>query len=508
MPADRVHDVFIIGGGINGCGIARDAVGRGFSVCLAEMNDLASATSSGSTKLIHGGLRYLEHYEFRLVREALKEREVLWSMAPHIIRPLRFVLPRHGGSRPAWLLRLGLFLYDHLGGRRRLPGTRVVDLRQDIVGHPLKDGFTKAFEYSDCWVDDARLVVLNARDAAARGAEILTRAKVVSAERADGQWTVTTEASDGERRTHQARVLVNAAGPWVDDVITKSLGPREAPSVRLVRGSHVIVPRLYDHDRCYIFQNADGRIIFAIPYETDFTLIGTTDRDHDGDPGEVRITEEETAYLCAAASTYFAQPILPADVRRSYSAVRPLYNDGASKAQEATRDYVLKTERGGDDAALINIFGGKITTYRKLAESAMKRIESVLGQRAKPWTQGTSLPGGDFDPREFDSLVETLRQDFPFIADAHAYRLCRLYGTDARPLIAAARCESDLGICFGADLFEVEVRYLMAWEWARTADDIVWRRTKLGLRLSGDQIAALDQYLREHVSPTNARAAE
>ncbi|MDG2286430.1 MAG: glycerol-3-phosphate dehydrogenase, partial [Alphaproteobacteria bacterium] len=263
MPADRVHDVFIIGGGINGCGIARDAVGRGFSVCLAEMNDLASATSSGSTKLIHGGLRYLEHYEFRLVREALKEREVLWSMAPHIIRPLRFVLPRHGGSRPAWLLRLGLFLYDHLGGRRRLPGTRVVDLRQDIVGHPLKDGFTKAFEYSDCWVDDARLVVLNARDAAARGAEILTRAKVVSAERADGQWTVTTEASDGERRTHQARVLVNAAGPWVDDVITKSLGPREAPSVRLVRGSHVIVPRLYDHDRCYIFQNADGRIIFA-----------------------------------------------------------------------------------------------------------------------------------------------------------------------------------------------------------------------------------------------------
>ncbi|MDG2284605.1 MAG: glycerol-3-phosphate dehydrogenase C-terminal domain-containing protein, partial [Alphaproteobacteria bacterium] len=242
--------------------------------------------------------------------------------------------------------------------------------------------------------------------------------------------------------------------------------------------------------------------------ETDFTLIGTTDRDHDGDPGEVRITEEETAYLCAAASTYFAQPILPADVRRSYSAVRPLYNDGASKAQEATRDYVLKTERGGNDAALINIFGGKITTYRKLAESAVKRIESVLGQRAKPWTQGTSLPGGDFDPREFDSLVETLRQDFPFIAVAHAYRLCRLYGTDARPLIAAARCESDLGICFGADLFEVEVRYLMAWEWARTADDIVWRRTKLGLRLSGDQITALDQYLREHVSPTNARAAE
>ena len=495
MLVGRVHDVFIIGGGINGCGVARDAAGRGFSVCLAEMNDLASATSSGSTKLLHGGLRYLERYEFRLVREALEEREVLWSMAPHIIWPLRFVLPHHGGLRPAWLLRLGLFLYDHLGGRRLLPKTQVVELRQATVGKPLKVDYTKAFEYSDLWVDDARLVVLNARDAAARGAKILTRAKVTSAERLDGQWVVTVEQSGGEQKVHRARVLVNAAGPWVDDVIAKCLDRKVSHSVRLVRGSHVIVPRLYKHDRCYIFQNNDKRMLFAIPYETDFTLIGTTDCDYEGNPGEVRISEEETEYICAAASAYFTKRILPTDVRWSYSAVRPLYNRGASSAQEATRDYVLKTEQGEDGAALINIFSGKITTYRKLAESALERVESVLGQRAKPWTQGSSLPGGNFDPKGFDEQLEVLRREFPFLTATHAFRLCRLYGTDARSLIGVAQSESYLGACFGADLFETEVRYLMKQEWARTADDIVWRRTKLGLHLTDEQLSALDQYI-------------
>jgi glycerol-3-phosphate dehydrogenase len=502
------HDIFIIGGGINGCGIARDAAGRGFSVCLAEMNDLASATSSGSTKLIHGGLRYLEHYEFRLVREALKEREVLWSMAPHIIRPLRFVLPHHKGLRPAWLLRLGLFLYDHLGGRALLPGTRAVDLRHDEVGAPLKPDFIKAFEYSDCWVDDARLVVLNARDAAGRGAEILTRTRVVSATRGRGHWTITTETPDGERRVHQARVLVNAAGPWVDTVLADSLGRRNGASVRLVRGSHVVVPRLYDHDRCYIFQNTDARIIFAIPYEGDFTLLGTTDRDHDGDPGDVRITPEETAYLCSAASDYFAKPIAPGDVVWSYSAVRPLYNDGASTAQEATRDYVLKVEQGEDGAALLNIFGGKITTYRRLAETALDRIQEVLGHRRAAWTGDAPLPGGDFAPQAFEDQLAALRAEFAFLQPAHARRLMRLYGTEARSLLGDARKIGDFGKCFGADLYETEVRYLFRVEWALSAEDVLWRRTKLGPRFTEAQVGALDRWLGDQVNANTTRAAE
>lgn len=496
-------DVFIIGGGINGCGIARDAVGRGYSVCLAEMNDLASATSSGSTKLIHGGLRYLEHREFRLVREALRERELLWSMAPHIIRPLRFVLPHHQGLRPAWLLRLGLFLYDHLGGRRLLPGTRTVELRDDPVGAPLQSVFTRGFEYSDCWVDDARLVVLNARDAADRGAEILTRTKVVSARREEGLWTVITETAGGEQRARRARLLVNAAGPWVDTVLAEGLGHDKPASVRLVRGSHIIVPRLFEHDRCYIFQNTDGRIIFAIPYERDFTLIGTTDRDHGDDPGAVSISQEETDYLCAAASDYFSRPVRPEDVVWSYSAVRPLYNDGAGKAQEATRDYVLKLDGGDatksdrDNAALINIFGGKITTYRKLAEAATGHIEARLGQRGSPWTAGATLPGGDFGPLEFENTVEALRAAFPFLQNEHATRLIRLYGTVAWRLLGDARSPSDLGRRFGADLYEVELNHLMTREWAIEAEDILWRRTKLGLRLSALEVENLQAWLRE-----------
>jgi glycerol-3-phosphate dehydrogenase len=345
MPPKAHYDVFIIGGGINGCGIARDAAGRGFSVCLCEAGDFAGGTSSASTKLVHGGLRYLEHYEFRLVREALKEREVLWQMAPHIIWPLRFVLPHHKGLRPAWLLRLGLFIYDHLGGRRLLPPTRTLDLTTDAAGSPLKPQFSKAFEYSDCWVEDSRLVVLNARDAADRGADIRARTRVVSARRNTGRWDIEVEdTTTGTCSSLTASIIVNAAGPWVDDVLKLVFGHNDAHNVRLVRGSHIVVGKLFDHDKCYIFQNTDGRIIFAIPYEHDYTLIGTTDADHDGTMSKPAITPDEVTYLCGAASEYFRQPIKPDDVVWTYSGVRPLFDDGASKAQEATRDYVIKQD--------------------------------------------------------------------------------------------------------------------------------------------------------------------
>ncbi len=370
MAATATVDIFVIGGGINGCGIARDAAGRGFSVFVAEMNDLASGTSSGSTKLIHGGLRYLEHYEFRLVREALMEREVLWRNAPHIIWPMRFVLPYFkGGPRPAWMLRLGLFLYDHIGGRKLLPATRTLDMRSDPSGRPLKPLFTKAFEYSDGWVMDSRLVALNARDAAERGAIVRTRTKVIEARRNAKHWTVEIEdMATGARETVNAKLLVNAAGPWVDHVLAETVGQNDVHNVRLVQGSHIVVPRKFDDPRAYFFQNKDGRIIFAIPYEDDFTLIGTTDRDYEGELSDARISDAEINYLCSAASEYFAEPIRPEEIVWTYSAVRPLFDDGASKAQEATRDYVLKAD-AASGAPLINSFGGKITTYRRLAES-------------------------------------------------------------------------------------------------------------------------------------------
>ncbi len=375
---DRVFDLAIIGGGINGCGIARDAAGRGNSVFLCEMNDLASGTSSWSTKLIHGGLRYLEYYEFRLVREALIEREILWQIAPHIIRPLRFVLPHHAGLRPAWLLRLGLFLYDHIGGRNLLPPTRSVDLASDEVGKPLiANRYTRGFEYSDCFVDDARLVVLTARDAADRGAEIHTRSRAAEIRQVEGVWHVTVEDTDGARKTIQARALVNAGGPWVEAVLSSGSGVNARAKVRLVQGSHIVVRKLYDHDRAYMFQNADGRIIFVIPYQNDFTLIGTTDRDYDGDPAKVKASPEEIRYLCASASEYLAKPVKPEDVVWTYSGVRPLYDDGASEAKAATRDYVFELDTPGG-APLLSIYGGKITTYRRLAEEALERLAPYL----------------------------------------------------------------------------------------------------------------------------------
>ena len=490
-----MRDIFIIGGGINGCGIARDAAGRGYSVYLAEMGDLAQGTSSGSTKLIHGGLRYLEHYEFRLVREALMERERLWKCAPHIIWPLRLILPHHKGLRPAWLLRLGLFLYDHIGGRRLLPTTRTIDLRSDPAGKALKPDFARAFEFSDCWVDDARLVVLNARDAADRGAEIRTRTKAVAARRDGDHWVVEVEdLATGAREEIQARMLINAAGPWIDRVLGQTLGRNDAHNVRLVKGSHIVIRRKYEDTRSFFFQNSDGRIFFAIPYEDDFTLIGTTDEDFPGDPAAAAISDAEIDYLCQSASAYFAEPVRREDIVWTYAGVRPLFDDGASAAQEATRDYVLKVDaRNG--AALMNIFGGKITTYRRLAETALEKIERQLRPKGKPWTGEAPLPGGDFGVGEVDRQIDMLQSDHLFLERNHARRLVRLYGTRARTLLARARSAADLGHRFGADLYAAEVDFLMRCEWARDARDVLWRRTKLGLRFSAEEIEALDAYM-------------
>ena len=494
----QVYDLAIIGGGVNGCGIARDAARRGNSVFLCEMNDLASGTSSWSTKLVHGGLRYLEYYEFRLVREALIEREILWQIAPHIIRPLRFVLPHHAGLRPAWLLRLGLFLYDHIGGRKLLPPTRSVDLAHDEVGKPLIPGrYRKGFEYSDCFVDDARLVVLTARDAVERGADVRTRTRAVETRQADGLWHVTVEDTlTGERSTITARVLVNAGGPWVEQVLTLGAGINTKARVRLVQGSHIVVPKLYDHDRAYIFQNSDGRIVFAIPYQDDFTLIGTTDRDYEGDPAKVTATPEEIAYLCASVSEYLAKPVKPEDVVWTYAGVRPLYDDGASEAKAATREYAFELDTPGG-APLLSIYGGKITTYRRLAEEALEKLSPYLkGARAgEGWTAKAPLPGGDMDVSAVAALTAELLRDYPFLTPVHATRLAHAYGTRAAKTLGTAKSMADLGRNFGATLTESEVRYLMANEWACTADDIVWRRSKLGLRLSAAEIAALDEWL-------------
>jgi len=509
------YDLFIIGGGINGCGIARDASGRGLSVALAEMKDLAWATSSASTKLFHGGLRYLEFFEFRLVREALKEREVLLRAMPHISWPMRFVLPFHRdmrfdsetptsrlltmfmpwmkGRRPAWLIRLGLFLYDHLGGREILPGTRSLDLDDGPVGAPLMDKFQRAFEYSDCWVEDSRLVVLNARDAADRGARIMTRTKVVFAERRDDLWHVQLEGEDGVSRTVTARCLINAGGPWVSEVIQNTLRINSTEKTRLVRGSHIVTRRLFDHDRCYFFQGTDGRIIFAIPYENDFTLIGTTDQDHP-DPSEPPVcTDAEVDYLIDFANGYFKQPITRDDVVWRYSGVRPLYDDGASSATAATREYVLSLDDNG--APLLNVFGGKITTYRKLAEAALDKVAPFFAGLDAPWTAGAPLPGGDFPVADFESICEETRRAHPFLDLRWARRLVRAYGIDALVLLDGARTAADLGRDFGATITARELDWAMDREWASCAEDFLWRRTKLGLRLNAEEVAAIDAYM-------------
>lgn len=512
-----VTDLFVIGGGINGCGIARDAAGRGLSVTLAEMDDLASATSSSSTKLFHGGLRYLEYFEFRLVREALIEREVLLRAMPHISWPMRFILPYHKdmrfesetptsrllsvvmpwmkGRRPAWLIRLGLFMYDNLGGRKILPGTKTLDLTGTAEGVPLQERFAKAYEYSDCWIEDSRLVVLNARDAEARGANIMTRTKVLSAEREGDLWRIETHNNeDGAQKTHMARMLINAGGPWVGDIIHSKVRINATEGVRLVRGSHIVTRRLYDHDKCYFFQGTDGRIIFAIPYESDFTLIGTTDAEHESPSEKPVCTPEEQRYLIDFANQYFARNISEDDVVWTYSGVRPLYDDGASSATAATRDYTLKVDKAGG-APMLNVFGGKITTYRRLAESALEKVSQNLADVKAPWTAGVPLPGGDFPVGGVDDLVSGLKDRFPFLSDLWARRLVRAYGTEAQLVLNKATTAAELGYDFGATLTEAEVIWLMDKEYARTAEDVVWRRNKLGLRLSAEQIGTLDDWM-------------
>ncbi|MFW8594899.1 glycerol-3-phosphate dehydrogenase [Cribrihabitans neustonicus] len=517
MPDDtQLTDLFIIGGGINGCGIARDAAGRGLSVSLAEMNDLASATSSASTKLFHGGLRYLEYFEFRLVREALIEREVLLKAMPHISWPMRFVLPFHKdmrfdsdtptskllttfmpwmkGRRPSWLIRVGLFLYDSLGKRGILPGTAKLDLRTDPAGAPLQDKFQTAFEYSDCWIEDARLVVLNARDAEARGAEILTRTEVTSAERKSDHWVIHLKnRATGETFERRARMLVNAGGPWVADVLRQKLGQNSRENVRLVRGSHIVVPKLFDHGRCYFFQGTDGRIIFAIPYETDFTLIGTTDADHPDPDTAPECTPEEQQYLADFASGYFKQPVRREDIVWTYSGVRPLYDDGASSATAATREYVLTLDKA--QAPLLNVFGGKITTYRKLAEAALAKIGEVFPQIPGNWTTGVALPGGDFAVTEVETLTQKLAADYPFLTPYWAGRMIRAYGTEAWQVLGDAREAADLGQDFGATITARELDWAVQREWVRSGDDYLWRRTKLGLRLDETQRSAVDAYV-------------
>ncbi|MEC8643654.1 MAG: glycerol-3-phosphate dehydrogenase [Pseudomonadota bacterium] len=517
-------DLFIIGGGVNGCGIARDAAGRGLRVGLAEMNDLGSATSSASTKLFHGGLRYLEYLEFRLVRESLIERETLLRAMPHISWPMRFVLPykpdmRFEGStpvsrivstimpwmkgrRPAWLIRLGLFLYDHLGGRELLPGTKTLDLRTDVAGTALKPEFVRGYEYSDCWIEDSRLVVLNARDAMHHGASIMPRTQVVGARRETGGWTVTLRDDKSEWRV-RARMLVNAAGPWAEAVIRGVVGQNSGDHVRLVRGSHLVMKRLFDHDRSYFLQGTDGRIIFAIPYEGDFTLIGTTDKDHPDAATPPVCTEEESDYLLDFASQYFRTELTRDDIVWRFSGVRPLYDDGAGSASAATRDYVLRTD-DADNAPLLNIFGGKITTYRKLAEAAMAEIAPRLGNRHGPWTAGAPLPGGDFAVAEVETLIADLCRQYPFLDTAWARRLVRAYGTDALEILGEAERADQLGEDFGATITAAELDWVVAHEWVATGDDFLWRRSKLGLRLTDDEAAAIDRYVRGGGKPVSA----
>jgi glycerol-3-phosphate dehydrogenase len=484
-----VYDVLVIGGGVNGAGIARDAAGRGLKVLLAERDDLAAATSSASSKLIHGGLRYLEHYAFRLVREALAERDVLLRNAPHIIWPMGFVLPVGPGSRPAWMLRLGLFLYDTLGWtpgapRSPLPRSRPVDLSAPGMSPVLKPEYSRGYLYADCWVDDARLVVLNAVDAAARGARIATRTKVLRCERGDDGWrAVLAPADGGANEVVLARTVVNAAGPWAGEVLGAALGINAAASLRLVKGSHIVVPRLHDMPYAFILQNDDRRIVFVIPYEHDFTLIGTTDVAMGGTPGPVSIDPSEINYLCRAVSRYTARAVRPADIVWSYAGVRPLYDDGASDASSVTRDYVLDLDAPPGRPAALSVFGGKITTYRRLAEHALDKLAASLPGMGPAWTARGALPGGDIHDADFDAFMAELRQRLPWMDAAHLHGLARRHGTRIAGVLGDARRPDDLGRHFGAGLYAREIDWLRREEWACTADDVLWRRTKAGLHL-------------------------
>jgi len=490
---DDLYDLLVIGGGINGAGIARDAAGRGLKVLLCEKGDLGGATSSASSKLIHGGLRYLEYYEFRLVREALQEREVLLRLAPHIVWPMRFVLPHAAHLRPAWMIRTGLFLYDHLGGRKKLPGSRSLDLRTAPQGEPLRPEFSRGFEYSDCWVEDSRLVVLNARDAAERGATVLTRTAASAARRVDGVWEV--DLAGAAPRTVRAHALVNAAGPWVTDVLGKVAGSNRAVGLRMVKGSHLVVPRLYEGDQAYILQNADRRIVFVIPYERAFTLIGTTDVPFEGDPASVAISDDETDYLLAVVGAHFRRPIGRESIVWSYSGVRPLYDDRSSNVSAVTRDYVFDIDGGDGQAPLLSIFGGKITTYRRLAEHALDKLLPLRGIHAPAWTETAPLPGGDMPDADFDAYLSEFGKERPWLPAPLARRYVRAYGTRAEPLVGGAQDVNGLGADLGGGLYEAEVDYLRRAEWAVSAQDILWRRSKLGLHVPPETAGRLAGWL-------------
>lgn len=484
-PDDVPYDLLVIGGGINGAGIARDAAGRGAKVLLVEKDDLASHTSSSSTKLVHGGLRYLEHFEFKLVRESLIERERLLKSAPHIIWPLRFVLPHDKGLRPKWMLRLGLFMYDHLGGRKLLPATKTVNLREGAHADFLQDRLTTGFEYSDCWVEDSRLVVLACMDAKERGADIATRTECTGLDRGADVWTARLKNASGER-TVTARKVVNAAGPWVDKVLGKADPKDNHQNLRLVKGSHLIFPKLYDGDHCYIFQNKDDRIIFAIPYERDFTLIGTTDQGFEGDPSGIDISPEEARYLCDAANEYLRTNIAPEDAASSYAGVRPLYDDKSANNSTVTRDYVFELDEGedGNAPAILSIFGGKITTFRKLAEHAIAKLGGMGGD---DWTQDAILPGGGFDPVQTDEFIAECSAKYAFLPRPAVERLVRAYGLRIDDVLGEARGLNDLGERLSGDdelgVYACELEYLIRQEFVLTADDVLWRRSKLGLHL-------------------------
>ncbi len=491
-----IHDLLIIGGGINGAGIARDAAGRGLSVVLCEQGDLAGATSSASTKLIHGGLRYLEHFAFRLVREALIEREVLLRLAPHIVRPLSFVLPHAESFRPAWMIRLGLFLYDHLGGRRKLPASRRLKLAGHAAGAPLAAPYRKAYVYSDCAVDDARLVLINALSAAELGARIVLRTRCTRAYREGAIWRARLQpAAGGPPQWVRARVLVNAAGPWVAQVLDQVLDVHRRQPVRLVKGSHFVVPRLFEGDFAYVFQNDDGRISFAIPYEQAYTLIGTTEVDFVGDPSDAAMDRGEMDYLCAALGRYLKHPPRPEQALWSFSGVRPLFDDAAEDASAISRDYVLDLDGADGQAPLLSVFGGKITTYRRLAEQVMEKLRPSLGFAAPPWTARAPLPGGDLEGADLAAFSHALITRYPWVPSGVMRRYARTYGSRVHMVLDGLGTLAGLGAEIGSGLFEAELRYLLDHEWARSADDILWRRTKLGLPLGAQGAARLDQWL-------------
>lgn len=493
-------DLLIIGGGINGTAIARDASGRGLSVCLCEKDDLASHTSSASTKLIHGGLRYLEHYEFRLVRDSLKEREVLLRAAPHIIWPMRFVLPYDKGLRPKWMLRAGLFLYDSLGGREILPGTKTVDLTKSPHKGILEARLTTGFEYSDCWVEDARLVVLNAVDAALKGGDVRTRTAVTDIRSVDGGYEADIKDETGGHATLRAKAVVNAAGPWVEDVLLKMKRGRNSSALRLVKGSHIVTRKLFEGDHAYIFQNADDRVIFAIPYEREYTLIGTTDVPYTDDAQRVEASAEEISYLCSAANEYLEADITPEDVVWTYSGVRPLYDDKSADASEVTRDYVLNLDEFEEGCPFVSVYGGKITTSRKLAEHVMEKLDPFFESIGKKWTRAAHLPGGDIEDADFERFYAELSLEYSGVDDAVVHRLCRGYGTRARVILGDAKVTEDLGRNFGAGLTESEVRYQHTEEWVRSSDDTMWRRSKLGLHMTEHERKAFSEWYKSAFS--------